>query len=165
MTAFASKVILAIAVAATTFVPLQSASARDRWRDDYRQERHDRNRDAAVLGVLGLAAGVAVGSALAQPRQPEGRVYIDPPVNDYPAPPRYTYDRAYGDDGYPEPPRRRPVPVYDAPRPVYRAQPVYRAEPWTRAWYDYCSQRYRSFDPRSGTFTDYQGQRRFCNAG
>lgn len=163
---FATKAVMAIAVAATVLVPLQSASARDRWDDDWRRhERHERNRDAAVLGVLGLAAGVAVGSALAQPRQPEGRVYIDPPVRDYTPPPspRYTYQPAYGsdDDGYyPEPPRARSVPVYSPP-----ARPVYGAEPWTRAWYDYCSQRYRSFNARTGTFTDYDGQRRFCNAG
>ncbi|MGG2477072.1 BA14K family protein, partial [Rhizobium sp. BR5] len=24
-------------------------------------------------------------------------------------------------------------------------------EPWTNAWYDYCSQRYSSFNSRSGT--------------
>ncbi|HDO52517.1 MAG TPA: BA14K family protein, partial [Rhizobiales bacterium] len=28
--------------------------------------------------------------------------------------------------------------------------------------YNYCSQRYRSFDPRSGTFQPYNGPRRLC---
>jgi hypothetical protein len=30
------------------------------------------------------------------------------------------------------------------------------------AWYQYCSQRYRSFDPDSGTFVGYDGVRRPC---
>ena len=71
------------------------------------------------------------------------------------------------------------VPVYG--RPVYR-EPVYRErlyregpvrgtyartyatglEPWSPQWYDYCESRYRSFNPRTGTFTGYDGVRRFC---
>lgn len=37
-----------------------------------------------------------------------------------------------------------------------------RFEPWSRGWYNYCSSRYRSFDPRSGTFQPYNGPRQFC---
>lgn len=33
--------------------------------------------------------------------------------------------------------------------------------PWTRAWYDYCS-KYKSFDPQSGYYTTYEGEKRFC---
>ena len=46
---------------------------------------------------------------------------------------------------------------------IYRAAPSY--EPWTRPWYDYCSQRYRSFNPDSGTFVGYDGREHFCVAG
>ncbi len=42
--------------------------------------------------------------------------------------------------------------------PAYR----YRPRPWTRAWYDYCFARYRSFDPYSGTYQPYHGPRRLC---
>ncbi len=165
MSSFAAKTLLTIAVAAATIVPFNTASAGD---------RRDR-RDAAIIGgVLGLAAGVAVGSALSRPEPDyEERVYIDPQPRRYQA-----YERSYV---YEEPDyryyRSAPQPVY-RPAPVYRAQPVYDSrpvynqrrtyraiEPWTNAWYDYCSQRYRSFNSRTGTFTDYDGQRRFCVAG
>ncbi len=50
--------------------------------------------------------------------------------------------------------------VYVAPAPVV----VYdeRPAPWTDEWYDYCSWKYRSFDPASGTFQPYRGGRRLC---
>jgi hypothetical protein len=50
---------------------------------------------------------------------------------------------------------------YAEPRVVY----VPRSgsyEPWSAAWYDYCESRYRSFDPRTGTFLGYDGRRHFC---
>lgn len=48
------------------------------------------------------------------------------------------------------------------PRYVQQAPVQYRPQPWTQEWYQYCSQRYRSFDPRSGTFQPYNGPRRMC---
>ena len=33
---------------------------------------------------------------------------------------------------------------------------------WSRDWYNYCASRYRSFDPRSGTFQPYHGPRQLC---
>ncbi|WP_061931094.1 BA14K family protein [Aureimonas sp. AU22] len=53
-------------------------------------------------------------------------------------------------------------PRYVERAPRYYAAPAYRAAPWTREWYNYCSQRYRSFDPRSGTFQPYNGPRQLC---
>lgn len=35
-------------------------------------------------------------------------------------------------------------------------------QPWTPAWYSYCSQRYRSFNPQTGYFLAYSGQYTFC---
>jgi BA14K-like protein len=35
-------------------------------------------------------------------------------------------------------------------------------EPYTAAWYAYCQRRYKSFDPNTGTYMSYSGQRRFC---
>lgn len=168
MFTIANKSVLALAVAATVIVPLQSANAGD-WNRRHRNE-------AAALGVIGLAAGLAVGSALTRPSEPDGPVYIDPPRRGpVSAEPEYVYEDPYANDGYyPEPPRT----VYQRPRPVYQAQPVYEIrpayqprtvyrtiEPWSQSWYDYCSQRYRSFNARTGTYTDYSGQRHFCTAG
>ncbi|KQO83713.1 BA14K family protein [Rhizobium sp. Leaf262] len=160
MATFAAKTLLALAVSATVIAPLNTASAGD-WR------RHD--RDAALLGgVLGLAAGVAVGSALSQPRYSDERVYDEPPVRQYRTyQPAYTYSEP--DDNYYYRQAPRPVyraqPVYDT-RPAYQPRPTYRTiEPWTNAWYDYCSQRYGSFNSRTGTYLGYDGQNHFCVAG
>jgi hypothetical protein len=45
-----------------------------------------------------------------------------------------------------------------APQPVYRGG----YEPWTPEWYRYCSQRYRSFNPKTGYYKTSSGQQRFC---
>ncbi|MCR6500209.1 BA14K family protein [Shinella sp. CPCC 101442] len=146
-------IVLSLAVAATTLTATAGVvEARDRNRDGYwregndgyrdrRPRRHHRDhngRDAVIGGALGLATGVIIGGALAnQPRYSEPR-YVEP-------------------DYYPEP----------EPRVIYRRQPVYTPsyEPWTQSWFDYCSQRYRSFNPRSGTFVGYDGREHFCTAG
>ncbi len=38
----------------------------------------------------------------------------------------------------------------------------YHPEPWTPEWYDYCSARYRSFNPDTGYYRTYSGRYRFC---
>ena len=76
------------------------------------------NVNALGAGLVGLAAGAVIGSALT------------------------------------------PKEVYVTPAP---ARPVgYRPQPWTEDWYAYCSSRYRSFNPRSGTFLGYDGYEHFC---
>ena len=58
-------------------------------------------------------------------------------------------------------------PVYAEPPVRYYDQPVYSGgslEPWSRGWYRYCQNRYRSFDPSSGTFVGYDGREHFCTA-
>lgn len=126
--------VLGLAVAATTLAVVP-AEARDRW------HRHHSHDDALVAGITGLAVGAIIGGLASQPSPPPARVYIDPP-----------YEPVY-----------RPVPAYRVPR----FQPTYSygyrgLQPWTPAWYRVCSQRYRSFDPTSGTFLGYDGQRHFC---
>jgi hypothetical protein len=37
-------------------------------------------------------------------------------------------------------------------------------EPWSRSWYNYCSDRYRSFNPNTGTYRGYDGRDHFCTA-
>jgi hypothetical protein len=37
-----------------------------------------------------------------------------------------------------------------------------RPAPWTPAWYDYCSARYRSFNPDTGKYLTYGGTYRTC---
>lgn len=46
--------------------------------------------------------------------------------------------------------------------PVYAPAPVYSYRPGSSAWISYCSSKYRSFDPRSGTYLGYDGRRHYC---
>ncbi|GLS35592.1 hypothetical protein GCM10010869_11810 [Mesorhizobium tianshanense] len=130
--------ILSAAIVATTLATLPAASAGE-WR--HHRHHHRGNGDAIAAGVLGLAAGALIVGALNNP-QPS---YYDPGYDDY--------------NRYP-----RPAPVrryYAEPRVVYNDG---YAEPWTRGWYEYCSDRYRTFNARTGTFTGYDGEQHFCTA-
>jgi len=138
--------VLSAAMAATMLVALPTANA-----DEWRHHRHHGNGDAIAAGVLGLAAGALIGGALANDRPP-------PDANRY-------YDDGYYNDGYYDRDVRvRPAPVrryYVEPRVVYADR---YAEPWTRDWYEYCSDRYRTFNSRTGTFTGNDGEQHFCTA-
>ncbi|MBW9062679.1 BA14K family protein [Rhizobium herbae] len=135
MNKFIKAAVLALATAATVIPTVTSAQA-----EDWGRRHHHNHDDAIAAGALGLATGVIIGGAVAsQPRYQE-RVYVDP------------------------------EPEYYEPRRVYRTRTVVvesdgGLEPWSRAWYRYCSQRYRSFDPQSGTFVGYDGREHFCRAG
>lgn len=129
--------ILSAGIAATMLATLPAANA-----DDWRWRRHDGRGDALAAGVVGLAAGALIAGALSNPR-PRDAYYDD----DY----DYRYVR-------PAPVRRYYV---ERPRVVYADR---YAEPWTRAWYEYCSDRYRSFNARTGTFTGNDGDQHFCVA-
>lgn len=58
------------------------------------------------------------------------------------------------------------------PREVYVAPPPppppgyypasYGPPPWSPEWYEYCTYRYRSFNPNTGYFMGYDGIARFC---
>ena len=142
--------VLGLAVTATTLSALPAAQAGDGWR---RHHRYD-SGDVAAAGVLGLAVGALAGAAAAAPGPDyyyDGPVYADP---------------AYREPIYRE--YREPVRVYREvrPRPARVYEPVYAGslEPWSPEWYDYCESRYRSFNPRTGTFTGYDGERYFCQA-
>ena len=129
-----TKIAILATAAFATVAVPLSSASADNWRHGY-YHHHD-DSDAWIAGAAGLAAGALLGGALAAPREPEV-IYRD-------------YD-----DGY----YRRPVRVYrEAPR-YYGG-----ARPWTREWYRYCSHRYRSFNPETGTFRGYDGRNYFCNA-
>ncbi len=139
MNRIAKALVLSAAVAATAAVPLASAQARD-WHHNYHnggRYYHNNNGNAVALGVLGLATGAIIGGAIAS----SPRYYDGPPAGYYAPPPRVVY-RTY-----------EPAPVY-----------VGGLRPWTGPWYRYCSQRYRSFDARSGTFVGFDGRSHFCVA-
>ncbi|SDU27525.1 BA14K family protein [Stappia sp. ES.058] len=120
----------------------------NRHQNRHQNRRHDRrnnNNDdigaALAIGVIGLAAGAFLGSALSGPE------YID---QDPVYAPRHP--RNYG-------------PAHDTRR--YRpAAPVVvganRPAPWTPEWYRYCDAKYKTFNPRTGRFTAYSGEQKLC---
>lgn len=38
----------------------------------------------------------------------------------------------------------------------------YRPRPWTDEWYQYCDDKYKTFDPRSRKYRGYDGNLHFC---
>jgi BA14K-like protein len=86
----------------------------------------------------GIVAGAIVGGMLASPYGPYG-----------------PYGPYYG----PGPYYVGPGPYYPAP---YVAGPVVRPGPVYSDAVAYCMRRYRSYDPRSGTFLGYDGLRHPC---
>jgi hypothetical protein len=146
MNSLAKTLFLTATAAAITFSSISAASADD-WR--YHNHYNHGGNDAWVGGAVGLATGLIVGSAIANAPRYEERRYIDPP---------YAYDDA--------PVYRAPPRYYSAaPQRYYRPVPVRAGvEPWTPQWERFCSYRYRSFDPRSGTFIGNDGRSHFCVA-
>ncbi|MFB2550659.1 BA14K family protein [Ensifer soli] len=145
MNKFIKAVVLSALATATVLPTLSVVHADDRYRPR-RIHRHHGGGDAVALGALGLATGVIIGGAIAS--QPRERVYTE---------------RVYVD---PEPEYYEPAPVYRRPPPRRVVVETYGTlEPWTREWYNYCADRYRSFNPRTGTFRGYDGRAYFCTAG
>jgi hypothetical protein len=96
-------------------------------------------------GLGGFAAGAIIGGAIASPYYyggyPYGYYGGAYPAYDYPPPPRYYGGPAYGGPAY-------GGPAYGGP--------VAGGDP------GYCAQRYKSYDPGTGTFLGYDGQRHPC---
>ena len=133
--------ILSAAVAATTLTALVPADARDRWHHGY---RHSDSGDLVAAGILGLAVGAIAAGALSDP-----------------VPYRPVYDEPIYRDPQPRPRPHRPY--YAEPSVAYY-QGQSGLEPWSPEWFRYCSDRYRSFDPDTGTFTGHDGLAHFCVA-
>ena len=153
---FAKLAMLSAVSAVMVVAPLAGASAHDHYWGgpgywggprywDHHHHHHDHG-DAVAAGVVGLAAGALIGSALSQPSQPQVIYQAPPPPPAYyPAAPRYY----------------APARPYYPPAPA-AYKPVY--QPWTPGWRAYCSHKYRSFNPRTGTYRGVDGLNHFCNA-
>lgn len=123
--------------------------------------------DILAGAIIGATAGIIIGGIAAEShRHSHSYGYYDPPpYRPYRRPARvyekhiyYEDAEDYGDE-------------YEAPAYAYRERRYYRnhrrasygaPRPWTKAWYRYCSNKYRSFDPGDGTFQPYEGPRRLC---
>ncbi|SDR35528.1 BA14K family protein [Pseudovibrio sp. Tun.PSC04-5.I4] len=124
---------------------------RHKRKNHKRKKRGINAGEAAAIGVIGLAAGLIIGNAATQPQ--------------YVAPPRPTYRPPV--PAYRPPAYRPPAPAYRPPVVAYQPAPVYQARaaapaPWSPAWYAYCTSKFRSFNPNTGTYRTYSGHNRFC---
>ena len=104
----------------------------------HRRKNNDNLGAAVAAGVIGLAAGAILLGATNRPS--------------YAGPPRVTH--------YPRGPYSR-GPYQPAPYPGHVSGPI-GYQPWSPAWYQYCSSKYRSFNPSTGTYTTYRGVQKFC---
>lgn len=98
--------------------------------------RH-RHNDAVAWGIIGLATGAFIASSI----KPAPKTYVVRPAKPY----------------YPPAPRS-----YTTTTTTTTTTAALR--PWSRGWYNYCNQRYRSFNPNTGTFRGYDGRDHFCVA-
>lgn len=142
--------------------------------------------DKIAAGILGFAIGALIVSEAAkannrsyQPTYTQPRpVYRAPtyraptyrkPINFGPTP---IYDPSYVErrnlnNVYTAPTyKKRKSTTYDAPKVITYNDSIASAsfEPWTQKWQNYCSNKYRSFNPNTGTFRGYDGLNHFCVA-
>ena len=161
---FFSVAAAAVMGAGVLAASVDSASAQERRCD--REARHiaDRkmNRGEAALGsgLGGAAVGAIIGGVIGGGKGAGRGAIIGGSTGAVGGAlgsgPKWqrAYDRAFEEcmDRYE--PVRQPVREY-RPRAI---------EPWTGEWYDYCRARYRTFNANDGTFRDYDGIRKFCQA-
>lgn len=122
-------------------VATAEAGSRYGWRDNHyydhgshRKHRRHKNNDNLGAAVAAGVIGLAAGAILlGATNQPR---YAGPPPTHYNPPAPYPGRVRYNDS--------------------------ISYQPWSPAWYQYCSAKYRSFNPSTGTYTTYRGEQRFC---
>ncbi|ATP12654.1 hypothetical protein BHOIPH791_11460 [Bartonella henselae] len=107
--------------------------------------------DALASGIIGLAAGTILGNVLKKPEQPK-IIYQTVPQSRviYQEIPQVVYQQI---------PQNQVI--YEV-QPTGTYQPI--QQPWTTDWLQYCKKKYRSFNPKTGTFRGYDGLDHFCYA-
>ncbi len=180
-------VVLCSSVLAAGIMPISTADAAHKRKKAYKHnhqvhkhnKRRNNNGDLIAAGIVGLAIGAIIAGS------ERDRRHRTTQYNSYPDP-SYTgsvnsgYNGGYGNDyyegytgdGYYDggPVSRQPLTNYNGapsgyvdsgPRVVTYEDTV-SLEPWSQGWYDYCGQKYRSFNPQRGTFRGFDGQDHFC---
>ena len=140
------------------------------WRPQRPSYRPPMGRQSIAPVMAAGALGLAAGSIIAQTH---GQAQARPVYAHAPRPrPVYRPNTVYLPQAvYVPQPVYRPEPVYQN-QTIYQSYPVQqvyedqtaslRPEPWSEEWYDYCFQRYRTFNPNNGTYLAYDGRRYFC---
>ncbi len=133
--------------------------------------------DPYAAGVAGVVLGAVLGAPRPYYAPPPpyyyapAPIYVEPapiyvePAPVYAVPDRVPYSQIQRGDvrPYPVPPSAR---RNSGPRVVTYDESVGGGslEPWTPGWVDYCSDKYRTFDARTGTYKGYDGLKHFCVA-
>lgn len=149
------------------------------YRKQFKKKRHkakrrNNNGDLIAAGVIGLAVGAIIAGEASRNRQPQYRTYSPRAYSPGPSSPTYYgyQDPYYGDVRQPLSTYQEPVqlPRYDTrvpqtydngPQVVTFNDPT-NLQPWTPGWREWCDNRYRSFNPTTGTFRGYDGLDHFC---
>ena len=175
-------VALASAFLTTGLVPISEASADHRHKvrkhahkHHKRHKRRNNDGDLIAAGIIGLAIGAIIAGSANDRRHRADTYYYDRPVP--PQPTGYGYEDPYYDgyqnDGYSTGSvQRQPLSDYsndgysqpyqdNGPRVVTYEETV-SLEPWSQGWYQYCNQKFRSFNPKTGTYRGYDGLDHFC---
>ncbi|WFE91616.1 BA14K family protein [Roseibium porphyridii] len=140
-----SKRLIATALTGVLLVPTvvtAEAGSRHGWRDHggghhhhhrkHRKHKRHKNNDNLGAAVAAGVIGLAAGAILLGATSQPS--YAAPPQRNYYPPAPYP-GHVHGNVGY---------------------------QPWSPAWYQYCSSKYRSFNPSTGTYMTYRGVQRFC---
>lgn len=138
-----SKRLIAVALSGALLVPTiatAEAGPKRGWQGHhhgghhYNHKRHRNNNNVGAAVAAGVIGLAAGAILLGAANRP---AYAGPP----PPPPATYY-----------PPAPYPGQVHGA----------VGYQPWSPAWYQYCSSKFRSFNPSTGTYTTYRGEQRFC---
>ncbi|WP_208442282.1 BA14K family protein [Bartonella raoultii] len=112
---------------------------------------HNDLGDALAVGILGLAAGAILGNIFKKPEQPQ-IIYQTPqhPQVIYQEAPQVIYQK---------------VPTSQI---TYEVQTTTTYQPLQQSrvneWLQYCKKKYRSFNPKTGTFRGNDGREHLCYA-
>jgi BA14K-like protein len=136
---------LAAAICATSLVCVQSANA-----DEFTTVYPSYDLYRLPNGSLAVSpADVAANYGITAPAWAYGMT-APAPVAPAPVAPAPAPAPAYG--------MTAPSQVYGITAPAAAAG----HQPWSAEWYRYCRDRYRTFNPSTGTFGGHDGQLHFC---
>ncbi|MDJ0612774.1 MAG: BA14K family protein [Rhizobiaceae bacterium] len=129
-----------------------------------RVERRNKKGELIAAGIIGLAVGAIIASESSKRKQRSHQptYYNQPPRQNIPN--GYYYDPSgLNGSGYTNGGRHVPLDDYNNGGPnVITFNEPRTLEPWTPGWREWCQNRYRSFNPSTGTFRGYDGLDHFC---
>ena len=126
-------------------------------RQNAKRKKRDR-RDLIAAGIIGLAVGAIIASESSKRRsrgnQPQYQYQPQPYGNDYNTSYNHSTNHPIPLDDYNRAPQNEPeIITFNDPSDL---------QPWSQGWREWCSNRFRSFNPTTGTYRGYDGLDHFC---